>query len=137
MTFQNVTRSKMQTPIDDEMKAFLVFFYQLGNLKGNPIVAETINKAKARELKSMIITAVSTLYEMGWTDEAIDKQLKLLNLPTFAVFKALNTKSLTRILKLKKIKNSSDAVILRDAREGGVLAASELEKANILLAEWD
>lgn len=96
--------------------------------------------ANDREIKEMVVDSIPFMqdYERLNRDCASDLNTLLSrnNMPPFVTFLILNTKRLSRILKLARLKNEDDAIILRDAVEAGILDGEKLEKASILLDGW-
>lgn len=128
---------KIEKPTLEQQRLFLIFFYNIAGANDINFVESTLKKAGPSEIKSMIISSVSSLYEMGWTDGKIDNKLTELNLPNFSSFKILNTNIIKKIIKQKKIKNQSDALIIKDALDGGALSLEDAHIASQLLIGWD
>ncbi len=130
----------MNIPSSDDQRKFLMLYYRLTGSKAISSLDDIVMAANDREIKEMVVDSIPFMqdYERLNRDCASDLNTLLSrnNMPPFVTFLILNTKRLSRILKLARLKNEDDAIILRDAVEAGILDGEKLEKASILLDGW-
>lgn len=90
-----------------------------------------------KEINRLVSSAISMLDEMEISPQIVNKYLKKYELSEYLYFKKLQSNILDKILKMKNIKNYSDAMVLRDARDSKVFNRDQLSHVNKLLNSWE